>query len=148
MGVRATVRCGVAAAVVVGCMSACSGQRTDAPREDGLPPGFASISIDGHDSGTTYPVTCDQIQWLLTIETHDVAPGFTVLVDIGPEVLAKFVKIRDVGGFTGSFWRGGVGEGDATRAPNVYSVTGTAYGMRTGNRHGPILAGFDITAAC
>jgi ipoprotein LpqH len=138
----------VAGAVVVSGIQACSEPPPDSPPQHGLPPGTASVSINGHDTGTNYTVVCNQIQWLLTIETLEAAPGFTVLVEKGPEATAKFVKIRDVAGFTGSFWRDGVGDGEATRAPDAYTIAGTAYGVHADKSNRPTNATYVIKAAC
>lgn len=141
---------GLAAAgvVVVSGIQACSATPQDAPPQHGLPPGTASVSIDAQDTGTTYTVICNQIQWLLTIETLEAAPGFTVLIEKGPEATAKFVKIRSLAGFTGSYWRGGVGDGEATRAPDAYTITGTAYGVHADTPNRPTNATYHIKAAC
>jgi ipoprotein LpqH len=142
-----TVSWAAAAALLVSGIPACSAP-ANAPPRHGLPPGTASVSISDQDTGTRYTVTCEQIRWLLTIETLEDAPGFAVLVEKGPEPTAKFVKIRNLGGFTGSFWRGGVGDGEATRVDHMYSITGTAYGVRSDAPNRPATQTFKIMTAC
>jgi hypothetical protein len=43
------------------------------------------------------------------------------------------VTIRNFDGFTGSFWEGGVGDAHVDLAKNTYTITGSAYGIDTGN---------------
>ncbi|HEX2214309.1 MAG TPA: lipoprotein LpqH [Mycobacterium sp.] len=137
-----------ATTVVAGSIQACSDARDNAPPQHGLASGTASVTINGQDTGGKHAVLCNQIQWSLMIETPTPAPGFTVLIDTGPEATAKFVKIRDLGGFTGSYWRGGMGDGEATRDPDLYTVTGSAYGIHTDAPNRPTNATYRIRAAC
>jgi hypothetical protein len=41
------------------------------------------------------------------------------------------VKIRNIAGFTGSAWQGGVGDAHVDLAKNTYTITGSASGINS-----------------
>ena len=63
-------------------------------------------------------------------------------------VIPQWVKIRNVGGFTGSFWQGGVGDAHVDLAQNAYTITGSAYGINNSNPNKVVTTDFKITAEC
>lgn len=107
----------------------------------------ATVSINGQPTGERHYVTCKKTRWLLTIDSLDDAAGFTALIDTDGAPDAKFVKIRDLDGFTGSAWEGGVGEATAKRDDRTITLTGTGYGVRSDDP-GPATAAFTITMSC
>lgn len=113
-----------------------------------MPPNTATVSINGQDTGERLFVRCDQIQWLLTIDAIDEATGFTAMIGKGGAPEPKFVKIRDVAGFTGSAWDGGVGHIEARRGSAVLTLEGSGYGFFADNPGEPTTAAFSITTAC
>jgi hypothetical protein len=58
------------------------------------------------------------------------------------------VKIRNIDGFTGSFWEGGVGSAHVDATNNAYTITGSAYGINSSNPNRVITTDFKITAEC
>lgn len=129
--------------VVPGCTS---DSPTSAPP---ISPNTATVSVNGRDAGDRLFVRCSQIQWLLTIDAVDQASGFTAMVSkVGGGPDPKFVKIRDVAGFTGSAWDGGVGHIEARRDGAVLTLEGSGYGFFADNPGEPTTAAFSITTAC
>jgi hypothetical protein len=58
------------------------------------------------------------------------------------------VKIRSIGGFTGSAWQGGVGDAHVDLAKNTYTITGSAEGINSNNPNKVVAEAFKITAEC
>ena len=133
---------------VVTTASGC-GSESREPAPNPMPNNTAVVRIDGRELDQRLFVACRKQQWVLTIDTVDTADtgGFTAMVDSGPDRDVGFVKIRDLNGFTGSAWRGGVGEASARRESGVTTITGTAYGYFA-DSPGPVTATFDIRTVC
>lgn len=108
----------------------------------------ATVSINSHTTGHRYPVRCAKVRWLMTIETYTATPGFTAIVNTEDGVDAKVVKIRDLGGFTGTAWAGGVGHVNATRDDKQITISGSGYGFSADDTRRPATVPFSITAAC
>ncbi|ULE31611.1 lipoprotein LpqH [Mycobacterium sp. IDR2000157661] len=120
-----------------------------APRPDlGMPRNTAQVSIDGRDTGKQYVVSCRKQQWQLSIDTVGQDAGFTAMLDSDSDLNAEMVKIRDLGGFTGSAWRGGVGDVQAHRDAGILTINGTGYGYFGDKWTHPTNAEFTIEAAC
>ncbi len=60
----------------------------------------------------------------------------------------QWVKIRNVDGFTGSFWQGGVGDAHADLTNSAYTITGSAYGINSSNPNKVVTTDFKIVAEC
>ena len=88
----------------------------------------ARVTINGQDTGRAHKVACSQFGWDWRIETLDERPGFTALFQTGDTLIAESVQIRDLGGFTGSYWRYTVGEADASVVNRTFTLIGTAVG--------------------
>ena len=58
------------------------------------------------------------------------------------------MKIRNIDGFTDSFWEGGVGSAHVDATNNAYTITGSAYGINGSNPNRVITTDFKITAEC
>jgi len=134
--VRAAVAL-VLAATIAGCGAA-----------ETIPRHAARLTIDGN-THTTRPPACSQIQEYRTIDIvdHDGRVEAVVLLS-GERVIPQWVKIRNVGGFTGSFWEGGVGDAHVDLAQNTYTITGSAYGINNSNPNKVVTTDFKITAEC
>ena len=113
-----------------------------------IPRHAARLTIDGN-THTTRPPACSQLQGYRTIDIldHDGRVEAVVLLS-GERVIPQWVKIRNVGGFTGSFWQGGVGDAHVDLAQNAYTITGSAYGINNSNPNKVVTADFKITAEC
>ncbi|OSC39759.1 lipoprotein LpqH [Mycobacterium decipiens] len=129
------------AAVVVGVVSAC-GQAQTAPRK------AARLTIDGATQ-TARPAACSQEQSYRTIDIrdHDSHVQAVVLLS-GDRVIPQWVKIRNVDGFNGSFWQGGVGDAHVDLVRNEYTITGSAYGIASINPNKVVTTDFKIVAEC
>lgn len=106
------------------------------------------MTIASQATGERHYVTCAKTKWLLTIESGDAAEGFTAIIDTDEGADAKVVKIRNIGGFTGTAWAGGVGQVKATRHHDEITISGTGYGSFADDPHRPATAPFTITATC
>lgn len=73
---------------------------------------------------------CSRTQIYISVAGISQPAEFTAVFDIsGAKPVVAWVKIRDVAGFSGDVWRGGVGSADAVRRDREYVVTGSAYGV-------------------
>lgn len=113
-----------------------------------IPRHAARLTIDGN-THTTRPPACSQLQEYRTIDIldHDGRVEAVVLLS-GERVIPQWVKIRNVSGFTGSFWQGGVGDAHVDLARNTYTITGSAYGINSSNPDKVVTTDFKITAEC
>lgn len=129
------------AVAVAGAVAGC-GEAMTVPRK------AAHLTLDGH-SITTRPPSCSQIEGYRTIDIreHDGSVQAVVLMS-GDRVLPQFVKIRDIGGFTGSYYEGGVGDAHVDLAKNTYTITGSASGINTTNPNKVVTTDFKLTAEC
>lgn len=108
----------------------------------------AKVTINGESTGGPHAVQCSQSGWLWTIETPDEAKGFTAGIDTGDEVTVQSVDFRDFGGFTGTFWKGNIGEAEVTSSGGKYTITGSADGSFSDNPSNAVTATFRIEAVC
>jgi FlaG/FlaF family flagellin (archaellin) len=127
-----------AAFVVVG-MSACASERITPART-------ARVTVDGDSQ--TVQIVCSHLQEFWTINVGNEAAGLeaTVVYD-GTTIKPQWVKIRNFGGFTGSVWKGGVGNADASLSGGTFTIDGTAYGVSANNPK-PATTNFKIIADC
>ena len=129
------------AVVVVAGVAGCAGART-------VPRKAAHLTIDGA-THTTRPAACSQDQAYRTIDIPDRDGKVEAVVLISSDrVIPEWVKIRNVDGFTGSFWQGGVGDARAGLAGSAYTITGSAYGINSSNPNKVVTTDFAITAEC
>jgi hypothetical protein len=127
----------VLAATIAGCGAAQT-----------IPRHAARLTIDGN-TRTARPPACSQMQGYRTIDIvdHDGRVEAAVLLS-GERAIPQWVKIRNIGGFTGSFWQGGVGDAHVDLAHSTYTITGSAYGINDSNPNRVITTDFKITAEC
>lgn len=132
----AAVACGVVAAV-----SGCSEAQT-------VPRKAAHLTIDGY-TRTTRPAACSQEQSYRTIDIRERDGRVQAVVLIsGERVIPQWVKIRNVDGFNGSFWEGGVGQAHVDLSRSTYTITGSAYGISNSNPNKVVTTDFKIVAEC
>ena len=128
------------AAVVVSAAGCGSSQTT--PRR------AARLTIDGA-THTTRPPACRQDQMYRTIDIPDHDGGVEAVVLLsGYRAMPQWVKIRNVDGFTGSFWQGGVGDARVDLNNDAYTITGSAYGINSSNPNKVVTTDFKIVAQC
>jgi hypothetical protein len=129
------------ALVVVGAVSGCGSGET-------VPKKAAHVSIDGN-AHTARPPACSQVEAYRTIDIRDRDGQVQAVVLIsGDRVLPQFVKIRNVDGFTGSYYEGGVGAAHVDLAKNTYTITGSASGINSNNPNKVVTTDFKISAEC
>ncbi|GAA4290472.1 lipoprotein LpqH [Mycobacterium paraffinicum] len=127
----------IAGVGVAGC-----GQAQTTPRK------AARLTIDGA-THTTRPPACSQNQQYRTIDIKDRDGGVeAVVLTSGYRVMPQWVKIRNVDGFTGSFWEGGVRDARADVTNDAYTITGSAYGINSSNPDKVVTTEFKIIAEC
>ncbi|CAM4324685.1 hypothetical protein MB901379_02563 [Mycobacterium basiliense] len=129
-------------ALVVGAgVSACGGTQT-------VPRPAAHVTIDGY-THVARPAACSQEQSYRTINIPDRDGELqaTVLLS-GERVIPQWVRIRNVDGFTGSFWQGGVGQAHVDLSRGRYTIIGSAYGINTSNPNKVVTTDFKIVADC
>ncbi|MEE6177381.1 lipoprotein LpqH [Mycobacterium sp. 050134] len=123
------------------CVAACSQPET-------MPRKAAHLTLDGA-THTTRPPACSQDQSYRTIDLrdHDGQVEAVVLLS-GYRAIPQWVKIRNIDGFTGSFWEGGVGSARADVANSVYTISGSASGINSKNPDRVVTSDFKLTAEC
>ena len=122
---------------VAGC-----GQTQTLPRE------AARVTIDGA-SHTTRRAACSQLQSYRTLDIGDRNGHVEAVVLVsGYRVIPQWVKIRDIGGSSGSFWQGGVGDARVEVTNGAYTITGFAYGINSSNPNKAVTTEFTIPAEC
>jgi len=129
------------ALVLVATIAGCAQAET-------IPRKAARLTIDGNTHDTR-PAACSQDQSYRSIDirAHDGRVEAVMLLS-GDRVIPQWVKIRNVDGFTGSFWEGGVGDAHVDLANNTYTITGSAYGINNSNPNKAVTTDFKITAEC
>lgn len=128
--------------VIAGVGVAGCGQVQTTPRK------AARLTIDGA-THTTRPPACSQNQQYRTIDIKDRDGGVeAVVLTSGYRVMPQWVKIRNVDGFTGSFWEGGVGDAHADVTNDAYTISGSAYGINSSNPDKVVTTEFKIIAEC
>src|ERR1700747_2712264 len=112
--------------VVVAGIAGCAQAQTKPLRAARLP-------IDGA-THPTRPPACSQLQSYRTIDIRDRDGQVEAVVLLsGYRAVPQWVKIRNIDGFTGSFWEGGVGSAHVDVTNRAYTITGSAYGINSGN---------------
>jgi len=132
----------VAAAVLVGAVAGCSSPPAALANHD------AKVMINGKATNALQPVTCNQTGRSWTIKTVDKDPGFTATIELGDEVKAQTVEIRNLGNFTGTYWDDNLGKAQAKVSGGKFSVSGEAQGAFSDKPNQSTTATFDITTDC
>ncbi|GBG38976.1 lipoprotein LpqH [Mycobacterium montefiorense] len=126
---------------LVACVAGCAEPQT-------TPRAAAHLTIDG-TSHAARPAACSQLQSYRTIDIRDRDGQVeAVVLFSASRVIPQWVKIRNIDGFTGSFWQGGVGEAHADATNSAYTISGSAYGINNSNPNKVITTDFKITADC
>jgi hypothetical protein len=108
----------------------------------------AHLTLDGA-AHTTRPPACSQDQSYRTIDLRDHDGSVeAVMIISGYRAMPQWVKIRNIDGFTGSFWEGGVGSAHADVTNGVYTITGSAQGINASSPDKVVTTDFKITAEC
>lgn len=130
------------AAFIVAPLAACT------PRPPAQISGTASVTVDGNDRNF-HIVNCGQLQWTRTIDIGGDSAGAKVIIDEGAQpATAESVHIRNLGGFTGMYSRGGAGDATMSMTGDKFTVSGTAKGYKTDKPGEPATATFKIAVTC
>jgi ipoprotein LpqH len=136
------------ALVLVGIAGCSSSPPAAPPRPGALPPGTAQTTINDANAATTYAVRCKPAETLMMIDTGDPAAGATVVVDNERNLDVKWVSIRNLGGFTGSYWKDLQGKADVSMVGDTYTITGVAEGFNNDNPGATKSETFAIKVSC
>lgn len=108
----------------------------------------ASVTVNGNDTKFNV-VKCNQRDWTRTIDIGGDFAGAKVIVDERADpVTAESVRIRNLGGFTGMYSRGGEGDAGMSLSGDRFTITGTAHGYKADKPNEPTTATFKIVIAC
>jgi lipoprotein LpqH len=140
---RLAVGVAVAAALV-----GCSDPAPAAPPSGDLPAGTAEITINGARVDTTHDVTCSSEGAVTTIITGDDKSGTTSAVDTSEGASVQFAQIRNLGGFTGSYWAQLDAPAKVEQTGRTFLMNGSANGFNDTNPSARISQTFSIRVAC
>ncbi|AFM16449.1 hypothetical protein Mycch_1655 [Mycolicibacterium chubuense NBB4] len=113
------------------------------------PSSHATLTVNGVTVDVD-ALRCGRVKSYLTVAGDQQQNEFTAVFDVsGSEPKMDWVKLRNVAGFSGDVWRGGVGDATAARRDDTYVVAGSAYGyFRSRPTELGVLAPFRIQARC
>lgn len=135
----------VAGVGLVGCSSDPPGE----PRGQGIvPAGTANASIDGRDAKIDTKVMCETYGTLTTVIVGNDDTGFTAVVSSDEELALKSISIRNLDGFTGSYFEGLGDPADVTMTGRTYDISGVADGFETDSPSYRTSGEFAIKASC
>jgi hypothetical protein len=141
MGPTVQKRVVALAALVIAGVAGCAESQT-------VPRKAAHLTIDGA-TRMTAPAACSQDQAYRTIDISDRGGKVEAVILLsGEKVTPQWVKIRNVDGFSGSFWQGGVGNARGEVARSAFTITGSAYGINSDHPDKVVTTDFKITAEC
>jgi ipoprotein LpqH len=136
-----------AAFLIIGAAGACSTVAAQKPESATLPPGTAHLTVNDKEVSTTQSVQCSNIGPLTTIKTGSEASGATVLVSNAGKLAIEYIRVRNVGGFTGDYNAGLEGEATVAMTGSTYEIHGTAVGYGPKSPE-PTSEPITIKAAC
>jgi hypothetical protein len=133
------------AAGAIALAAAAAGCSTPPPALGGT---TAKVTIDGKSTGDAHAVVCSQTGWMWNIKTPGEPTSLTAFLNTDGEVSVQSVDFRDFAGFTGTFWKGRIGEAEVTGDGGKFTITGSADGSFTDNPSKEVTATFRIEACC
>jgi ipoprotein LpqH len=129
-------------------LTGCGSSSPAAIPAEQLPPGTAHLRVNGQDVAVQHHIRCHSEQFYTTVEVGDDSAGLAAVVRNASAPAVESVQIRNVAGFTGSFWTGLGGEATVTINGPVLTVRGTADGFKADEPSRRVTGTFDLTAAC
>lgn len=116
----------------------------------------ARVLINGIEVADRPRVSCEQVQWVWFIASVQESPGFTAQVRTGDTVVARLIRIENLGGFTGSSWNATIKApstpsavgADAEVTDGTFLITGTAMGSYQDDPAEIATARFEIRTDC
>ncbi|WP_192726482.1 lipoprotein LpqH [Mycobacterium sp. OAS707] len=137
----------LAGVATAAALAGCSGP-APAPPTGGLSAGTAEVTVNGTKVNATHDVHCSSQGAVTTINTGDDKSGTTSAVDTSEGASVQFAQIRDLGGFTGSYWAQLDSPAKVEQAGRTFLVNGTANGFNDSNPSARISQTFSIRVAC
>ena len=139
----------VAAAILaVGLAGCSSATKVAAPGPGEIANGTAKISVNGTDVGPVNGVACSFEQAFTTITTGDAKAGTTSVVNNIKGLAVNAVRIRNLGGVSGSYVEDLQGEAKLEQTGRTYTIAGRVAGYST-EKPGPRTdEEFSIQVAC
>jgi ipoprotein LpqH len=113
-----------------------------------LAAGASEVTIAGAIVARSTSVMCSPEGTVTTIDTGSKDEGTTSTVGSDGGLAAKSVVLRNVGGFSGSYWEGLGDAGEVTLKNRTYVITGTAMGYSADDPTHRKPEPFSIRAAC
>ena len=108
----------------------------------------AQVTIDGADTGS-HVAKCSQQDWYRTIAIGGDFAHATVAIDEHAErATATSVRFQNLGGFTGTYVKGGDGDASSSFSGDKFTVTGTANGFKVDKPNEAASVTFKIVATC
>jgi ipoprotein LpqH len=138
----------IAAVAVTAGLAGCSDPAPAATPPGSLSAGTAEVTINGARVGTTHDVSCSSAGAVTTINTGDDKSGSTSAVDTSEGTVVQFAQIRNLGGFTGSYWAQLDPAAEVKVAGRTFLINGTANGFTESNPSARISQSFSIRVAC
>lgn len=149
---RNRIAAAAAAGLLIPGLVACSSETTVNH------PSQASVTVNGN-TASKQAVSCQQQanklpgqpgQWFWTIAIGDqkVAGAKVALDGSSEKLIANYVQIQNLGGFTGMYSKDGGTEAQASFASDTFTITGKARGYNTTAAGKPAEAEFKIVATC
>lgn len=130
-------------------LAGCSTPPETPVRPPGAPaPGTAEVTIDGAQVQTTNAVKCSSGGTVTTITTGDDNSGTTSAVDTAQQPILQFAKLRNIGGFTGSYWHQLGPKAEINVTAGTFWLQGTAAGFTEENPSSRVTKTFSIKVTC
>jgi len=129
-------------------LAGCSTTAPAAQPPGALPAGTAEVSINGADAGQTTQVSCSSAGTVTTITTGDDDSGTISAVDTSDGLRVQFAQVRNVDGFTGSYWDQLGPAAEAKMTGRTFQLSGTANGFEDNNASFRTSGTFSIRVAC
>jgi ipoprotein LpqH len=137
------------APLVVAALAGCSSDPGPPQLRPGeLSAGTAKVSIDGRQALASESVTCSPAGAQTAITTGGNDSGTAATIDTSDGLVPLSVEVRNVDGFSGSFWHGLDDEPDVTLTGRTYLIEGTAMGYSDQNPTERVAEKFSIQVAC
>ena len=134
----------LAGVAVAAALVGCSDPAPAAPPPGSLSAGTAEVTINGTRVDTTHDVNCTSEGAVTTINTGDDKSGTTSAVDTSEGASVQFAQIRNLGGFTGSYWAQLDSPAKVEQTGRTFLVNGAANGFNDSNPSARISQTFSI----
>lgn len=135
-------------ALLAGVLAGCSTVAPPQKQPGELNAGASEVTIAGAVVARSTSVICSPEGAVTTIETGSKNEGTTSTVGSDGGLAAKSVVVRNVGGFSGSYWEGLGDAGEVTMKGRTYMITGTAMGYSANDPTHRKPESFSIQVAC